>query len=753
MIWIDKISHLWYYRGGDRDECYCDYVVYPNDMVLQGDIFTNITSGFSIQVFVYSIDGMTQHEDATQYFSFYVGVKPNGQKFFNLRAEAFSPKMCELKCFILRVILTANNRVLFDKFTEHYCQTNCCDIPRNVGIGDGSSTECPVFLNYIQRIYHYDPINDTLSQQAAGNVEYTDIAVLGNNLYARGQYGDIDVFAMTGISLTYSSTISGLPIGQALGADNTYLYIDDGNNIKRFTPANPGGITTVVLGDSTTQGDIFIKSNGNILVIVDNPNSVIQEWANGSLVATYDIKNSGGTYIDDMYGIYVHNNSYYLLKSNGVIYSYDFATEIATQVSTAPQTAHNNTRWNGAAQSFNCSEPEIIETEGPIPTTSCNSPVIQITSKFDCIDNETGLYYGIPSKVLQGNATFSYEKVFNLSGNIKREPRDIQRVISFNCKLQRVESFKPYRVKSQGYKGLLPDWKLDELENMLSASRININDFGLNYGKMDVQFDGGVVSEGQVHNCINMFMANFIVRSCIVRTNFGCGECDIATANKTYLIPSSAGGQNFYTENKQLIGDYEDLKAYYQTLGYTVTDVTPSYNNTYGAFMISGGQSIPPPFYYDYTYPTYLVFGTDTPEAPAPALCEPFELFYSYGETAYCEPFELLYSYGEETHVTTATISDYNNWEISGVTTSISSNSATISFTATNPLVITSISYTGEPIGFISPSGRPAQTQFVDMGNGNGISISPAGVISFFGTPASFDPGQITITNVTYSIV
>lgn len=752
MIWIDNINSLWYYRKTAKDACYCEHLVYPNDLILQGGLFTNISSGFTVQVLVYSIDGLTQYEDATSYFSFYVGVSPNGKKFFNLRAEAFSPQMCAHACYILRVIVTANGKTLFDKFTEHYCQTTCCDIPNGIGIGT-SSVDCPVYLNYIQRIFHYDVATDTLTQLATGSVEYTDIAVIGNTLYARGQYGDIDVYAINGLSLTFSNTITGLPTGAALGSDLQYLYIDDGVNIKKFLPSAPTILTTVVNGSYTAQGDIFIKSNGNILITVNTPTSVIEEWANGVLVDTYTLQDGSMTPINNVYGMFMHNGTFYILQYGGIIYSYDFGTESATQVSTAPQTLFNNTRWNGAAQGYSCGEiqPNTPDID-PIPISNCDQSIIQIKSRFECIDNETGLFYGIPDTVLTGIATFSYEKVFNLSGNIKRVPREINRTISYNCKLQRVESFKPYQVRGQGMDGLLPDWKLDELENMLSASYIEVNDFGLNFGKQSYQFDGGIVAE-QVHECVNSFRPNFILRSCIVRTDFGCNDCtDISTKSQSFLISKEATGDNFFNENKQPIGDFDDLISYYEGLGYSVVDVSDSYSDLFGAIQVTGDNT-PPPFYYDYTFQRFLVYPTDTPVSPAPVQCQPFELAYSYGATAACADFEMNYAFGEIVSVSVANVNDYGDWDTSG-TTELTSTTGKLSLTTTNPTYTTAVTFAGEAIGIIDVQGRPALPQFIDLGSGRQIGISQSGIVSFYGDPDSVDGSgaDITLTDVYYSL-
>lgn len=753
MIWIDNISQLWINRKNPNDPCFCEHIIYPNDMVLQGGLFTNIASGFSVQVLVYSIDGLTQYEDATSYFSFYVGVKPNGGKFFNLRLEAFSPEMCNRACYILRVIVTASGKTLFDKFTEHYCQNSCCDIPRGIGIGT-SSLDCPIYLNYIQRIYSYDAATDSLLQLAAGSVEYTDIAVLGNNLYARSQYGDLDVYQINGLSLTYTHTITGLPTGAALGADGVYLYIDDGTNIKRFLPSNPTALSTVVNDSYPVQGDIYIQPDGTIMISVAiATDSVMRVWDNGSLIDSYNIEDASNNNIADVYGMYVYDGDFFILSAAGIIYKQDPSTKKFTQYSTAPQTQHNNTRWNGAAQAFACGEIEVNTPDSePIPRHNCGAPYLQIKARFECIDNETGAYYGIPSNVLSGSATFAYEKIFNLPATIKREPREINRTISFNCKLQRAESFKPYRLRGQGMDALLPYWKLDELENMLHANYLEINDFGVNIGKMQLQFPGGTIAE-RVHDCMNVFRVDFLMQSCTFRTDYGCGDCDDSEKVQTFIISKNATTEAFFDENKQEIGDFDDLMGYYESLGFTVIDTSGTIENTSGSFTVQGNGIIPP-FYYDYVYQNYLVFPTDTPEAPV-IICPQPAFDYAYGIEASCTAMSIDYAYSEDVTPLTVLVTDYSDWSTTG-TSDVTETTGKLSLTATNPTITDEhIILAGEPIGIIALPGRPLYAQFIDLGGGQQIAISPSGIVSFYGAPDSVDGtgADITITNVYYSMI
>lgn len=151
MIWFDSIYDLQYYNQPKGVPCYCEALTYPHDLQLQGALDNSIDN-YSIKLYVYSADGTTQYEDATSYFEYYFGkvtASTYPLHFFNARLKSYTPAMCQHACYILRVVVTGtiNGQVhtLFDKYTERYCQTDCCDVAKNVtidqdGVSIGSGT-------------------------------------------------------------------------------------------------------------------------------------------------------------------------------------------------------------------------------------------------------------------------------------------------------------------------------------------------------------------------------------------------------------------------------------------------------------------------------------------------------------------------------------------------------------------------------------------------------------------------------------
>lgn len=150
MTWIDTINDLQYYHQPAGLPCYCDIIVFPADLMLQGS-FSAGSGSYTLLVEVMKADGTQVYENATSYFEYYFAVNSfTGQHFFNARLKAFAPSMCSHACYILHAKVMDGSTVVFDKYTERYCQSSCCDLARDIniaqgdiltdGTGDGSTT-------------------------------------------------------------------------------------------------------------------------------------------------------------------------------------------------------------------------------------------------------------------------------------------------------------------------------------------------------------------------------------------------------------------------------------------------------------------------------------------------------------------------------------------------------------------------------------------------------------------------------------
>lgn len=418
MTWFDNIKDLQYYHQPKDVPCYCEAVAYPFDLYLQGHI-PNGSRNYTLNIYVYSADGLTQYENATSYFQYYFGAVPGGNThFFNARLKSFSPAMCAHECYILRAQVVQSNGVfVFDKYTERYCQNNCCNVAANI------------------------------------------------------------TFEQAGFA--------------------PMVTTNEGND-----PA------------AVTQG-------GDVVVAGSNP----------------------------------------------TLY---------------------------------------------IPTGNCGEQLIRIISKFDCIDNFTGDFYGTPGDIISGSADFEYRKITTMRGRIVRRPREISREMSYNCKLQRAESTAQYLL--EGFE-FLPPWKMYEIEGQLHANRIFIDDFS---GVREYRYPGGTPMK-QVSKCFELFKLEATLEDCTQRQVFGCAPGCITNVNfdgsdKLFAIPASYSGGGFYNSNRELIAaDYDGLLDYFRTrTGATgVNDVdTGSMNcSAYKVVGVSSTGQIDTHIYYDGPVANNKVYG------------------------------------------------------------------------------------------------------------------------------------------------
>jgi hypothetical protein len=135
MVWIDNISRLQYYNQPKDVPCYCETLMLPQDMMLQGVVPQVPGNSYTMQIKVLSADGLTVYEDATSYFTYYFAKMPDGRWFFNARLNSYSPAMCAHECFVLYVLVThSGSKIAFDKWTERYCITDCCSIVTGVDL-------------------------------------------------------------------------------------------------------------------------------------------------------------------------------------------------------------------------------------------------------------------------------------------------------------------------------------------------------------------------------------------------------------------------------------------------------------------------------------------------------------------------------------------------------------------------------------------------------------------------------------------
>lgn len=145
MVWLDSITELQYYNPIVGFPCYCELLVEPSDLAMQ-HVLPNVNGTTAIIINVYSADGLTDYGDYSSYFTTTVSINQIGQKYFQIQLNTFAPPMCENLCWILRVRFTVNEVVIFDKWSERFCNASCCATLGGITIeGDDGTTTVQTF--------------------------------------------------------------------------------------------------------------------------------------------------------------------------------------------------------------------------------------------------------------------------------------------------------------------------------------------------------------------------------------------------------------------------------------------------------------------------------------------------------------------------------------------------------------------------------------------------------------------------------
>lgn len=414
------------------------------------------------------------------------------------------------------------------------------------------------------------------------------------------------------------------------------------------------------------------------------------------------------------------------------------------------------------------------------PTTDCGNPLIRIISQFSCKDLFSGNYYGDPATVYSGSATFNYTKISSIQGRIVRRPADIQRTISYNCKLQRSESFVPYLL--EGY-DMLPAWKMAEIEGQLHADHIWVDDYVV---YKEYQFAGGVnfaKVQGAL-GCDEVFKLSTTLQDCTIRQTFGCDTCEVL--NNYFLIPNGYSGDGwFYDENGQFIASVYDgegsspfvlglldwLRNQQGITGVTDIDVSGFDCEIYALVQItSNGGYVPTTLYYDSPTARNRIFllrledVTDICGYTGNNPCaKPVNDTVIISDFVCNTPVNDTVIITEVTP-TDLTITDYGAWIIDGggTTASVYAGQVSMDIKSVNTTTITGVAgetvyLTNEVIGVISADGRPDTSVLLNEANGLPADVfmvvNSNGTIMFTGATILTDDNEATIeyTGLVYN--
>lgn len=377
----------------------------------------------------------------------------------------------------------------------------------------------------------------------------------------------------------------------------------------------------------------------------------------------------------------------------------------------------------------------------------CGNTLIRFRGKYECLDAD-GYYYGVPSSVISSVGTpFAYDPVHVLSGQITRLPRDIQTQISFNCKTQRTESFRPYRVQSFE---MLPPWKMDEVETALSGYQIIVNDLS---DVRTLKYDGGEAF-GKLVNCWERFKLDVTLRECTSRVDFGCGEpCGSSgTTAVYYAIPTSYNDGGYYDDNRQPVAvDDSNLIAYFEAQSgvVSVTDVTSDYSGYHIVLEVETTNTVllPAFIYYDNPVAAYQVYMNQQQPSVIVITCPAPQIGTVTSENIVCaKPVigEVVSENIITVPITAVFQNDWQQWPADPFEAEMSDSWVRIKvLNAFNtgyiydPPAFPSNFFANEYFANIDPRAWPSQDRTVSLGNGRSVTIDTNGRMFYSGSPAS----------------
>lgn len=418
-----------------------------------------------------------------------------------------------------------------------------------------------------------------------------------------------------------------------------------------------------------------------------------------------------------------------------------------------------------------------------VPLSECGKPLIRLISTFDCIDNFTGNFFGEPVTVISGTSGFNYSLTSSFPGRIVRRPREITREISYNCRLQKVESAATYLL--EGFL-MFPAWKMYEIEGQLHANNIYVDDF-TSYNQY--QYNGGTpfAKVQGANDCTEVFKLSTELNGCIQRQIFGCIENCSASNNIYFVIPENYAGNGFYDENGQFIASVidGDLSSPYapglvqwlrSQTGITLAESISlmGFSCTPAAIIqVQGTGYLPSSIFMDNTNQRnriYSIQANDTND-----LCDYLgedPCLIPVAGTVVISTMQCTTPTNDTVIIETITpdtltVINYGDWvAASSPDTEASAyiNQVTLSIETTNNTTITGMSgedyaLSAEPIVVISSGGIPNQTRVLNSDNstlaaGITVVINTNGLITVTGTFTLVSNNELTLDfdNLVYSL-
>jgi hypothetical protein len=162
----------------------------------------------------------------------------------------------------------------------------------------------------------------------------------------------------------------------------------------------------------------------------------------------------------------------------------------------------------------------IAEDCSPDPSVdNCGNSYIKLYTYFNCGDQFTGDYYGLPTAVYLSSMSpvtpFTYYKVSWIKADKRYQPLTIKRTVSINCRLQKSEKQRNWLLRGNDLTGF-PVWKAMEIEEMLYSDHIFVDG-------VEFTFNGGTAFK-EVNKCISHYKMELLLQECYEYQLSGCSN-------------------------------------------------------------------------------------------------------------------------------------------------------------------------------------------------------------------------------------
>lgn len=356
----------------------------------------------------------------------------------------------------------------------------------------------------------------------------------------------------------------------------------------------------------------------------------------------------------------------------------------------------------------------------------CQLPHIRLEATYNCEDDITDNYYGDPKTLLNypnNSPTLRYRKTIYIPGEITLSPTEIKKTVTFLGKPQRVEYVRKFDLTGLD---VFPDWKMLEIEAILSGRRFYVN--GVEY-----IFRGGKIFTKDDIPGTGSWKLKTELEDFPKVNDFSCIE-DCSTYCYYFVIPAGDKDQTYYGEDMQAIAyTFQGLLDYFSGLNDIVsvtefdTNILPC--DLTAVIKIDSFGTVPSFIFYKLPISEYKIFAKYDDCTNPVKLCEgisgckrPTGVSSSFSAYVGCaqEPSQITSkteSPGDFTYFSYDIL--YGDWSVVSHTFKKYATYVELNFVVENPNITDADTLNDEKILKIQNIGLPPNYVYENYGNAN----------------------------------